>query len=212
MSAPIPLKCRLVPHPLKMYYQALMLSIRHQNWRWVSHNPYSWRWVPPQMQVSAPPLKKRIQFVRKNRFENEIEGQGQSNPKSIGIFNKAKIHFWSQFGNITWIGDELSHEQAQNEVNFDFQVKFDLKGQGQSTPKTTEILTKVFWTSGPNLMILAWNKWQVIVWKSLWFTHRQTDGFTDAGNNNTQRPKPGHGLKTHILIHVESIVTVRAIW
>ena len=52
-------------------------------------------------------------------------------------------------------GDELSHGQAQNGVNFDFEVKFDLEGQGQSLPKTIEILTKVFYIYGPNLVILA---------------------------------------------------------
>ena len=36
-----------------------------------------------------------------------------------------------------------------------FYVKFDKEGQGLSTPKTTGNLTKVFWTSGPNFMILA---------------------------------------------------------
>ena len=33
------------------------------------------------------------------------------------------------------MGDDLSLGQAQNEVNFDFEVKFDLEGQGQSPPK-----------------------------------------------------------------------------
>ena len=36
---------------------------------------------------------------------------------------------------LTWTGDELSRGQAQNEVNFDFEVKFYLEGQGQSSQK-----------------------------------------------------------------------------
>ena len=32
---------------------------------------------------------------------------------------------------LAWTGDELSHRQAQNGVNFVFEVKFDLEGQGQ---------------------------------------------------------------------------------
>ena len=60
---------------------------------------------------------------------------------------------------VTSIGGELWHGQAQNGVNFDFEVKFDLEGQGQSPPKTIGILTKVFYIQslfyGPNLMILA---------------------------------------------------------
>ena len=56
---------------------------------------------------------------------------------------------------LAWTGDELSLGQAQNGVNFDFEVKFDLEGQSQSPPKTKEILTKVFYIYGPNLVILA---------------------------------------------------------
>ena len=48
-----------------------------------------------------------------------------------------------------------TNSQAQTGVNFDFKVKFDLEGQGQSTPKAIGILTKVFYTYGPNLVILA---------------------------------------------------------
>ena len=56
---------------------------------------------------------------------------------------------------LTWIGGELWFGQAQNGVNFEFEVKFDLECQGQLPPKTIGILTKVFCFSGPNLVILA---------------------------------------------------------
>ena len=58
----------------------------------------------------------------------------------------------------TWTADELWGGQAQNEVKFDFQVKFDLEseGQGRSSPKTIGTLNKVFCTFVPNLVILAW--------------------------------------------------------
>ena len=36
---------------------------------------------------------------------------------------------------LAWTGDELSCRQAQNGVTFDFEVKFDLEGQGQSPPQ-----------------------------------------------------------------------------
>ena len=51
--------------------------------------------------------------------------------------------------------EELSHGQAKNGVNFDFEVKFDLEGQGQSPPQNNRVLPKVFYTYGPNLVILA---------------------------------------------------------
>ena len=40
--------------------------------------------------------------------------------------------------------------------HFGFQDKFYLKDQGQLSFKMMAILTKVFYTSGPNLVILAW--------------------------------------------------------
>ena len=53
------------------------------------------------------------------------------------------------------MGDELWSGQAQNGVNSDFEVKFDLEGQGQLPRKTIGTLTKVFCIFGPNLAILA---------------------------------------------------------
>ena len=46
--------------------------------------------------------------------------------------------------------------QVQNWVKFYFKVKFDLDGQGPSSPKTIGTLTKVFYTLFPNLVILSW--------------------------------------------------------
>ena len=40
--------------------------------------------------------------------------------------------------------------------NLTYWIKFDLEGWGQLPPKTIGILTNVFCTSGPNLVILAW--------------------------------------------------------
>ena len=56
---------------------------------------------------------------------------------------------------VTSIGGELWHGEGQNGVNFDFEIKYDLEGQGQSPPKTKRILTKVLYIYGPNLVILA---------------------------------------------------------
>ena len=78
------------------------------------------------------------------------------------------------------MGDELSREQAQNGVNFDFEVKFDLEGQGQSPPKTIGILTKVFYTYGPNLVILAWTGDELSRGQTWWRTDWRTDGRTQA--------------------------------
>ena len=42
-----------------------------------------------------------------------------------------------------------------NGVNVDVGVQFDLEDHDQSSHKTIELLTKVFYMSGPNLVILA---------------------------------------------------------
>ena len=61
-----------------------------------------------------------------------------------------------------------TNSQAQTGVNFDFEVKFDLEGQGQSTPK----ITKVFYMYGPNLVILAWTGNELSRGQTRW----RTDG------------------------------------
>ena len=66
------------------------------------------------------------------------------------------MDFGSNLKNLISIGGELWGGQAQNWVNFEFQVEFDLEGQGQSTSNTVFTLTEVFCISDPNLIILAW--------------------------------------------------------
>ena len=82
---------------------------------------------------------------------------------------------------LAWTGDELLRGQAQNRVNFDFEV--DLEGQCQSPPKTIGILTKVFYIYGPNLVILAdtgheLSRGQARDWHTDGHTHRQTQATT----------------------------------
>ena len=86
-------------------------------------------------------------------------------------------------------------EKTLNGVKFEFEVEFDLEGQGQLSPKTIEILTKVFYFSGPNLAILAWTGDELSCGQaSYWHTH------TDTGNDNTQRTKLASGKKYQTLI------------
>ena len=102
------------------------------------------------------------------------------------------------------MGSELWSGQAQNWVNSDFEVKFDLEGQGQLPPKTIGTLTKVFCIFGPNLAILAWTGPELSPGQaSDWHTDRQTDTHThthtDAGNDNTRRPKLASGKNDNIM-------------
>ena len=117
---------------------------------------------------------------------------------------------------LAWTGDELSCGQAQNGVNFDFKVKIDLEGQSQTPPKTIGIFTKVFYTYGPNLVILVWTGDELSRGQARDYrTHRQTDvdTQTDAGNDNTQRPKLASGKNEIIgIIFISITCTILCIF
>ena len=107
------------------------------------------------------------------------------------------MHFWSIFRNPHFIWYWLiarTNSQAQNGVNFDFQVQFDLEDHGQSPHKTIGILIKVFYISDPILVILAWTVDELSHGQAHdWRTHTHTH--THAGNDNTWRPKLASGKK-----------------
>ena len=86
----------------------------------------------------------------------KVEGHGQSPPKTIGILTRVVCTSDPNLMVLAWMGDELRCGQTQHGVNLDFRVKSDLLGQGRSFHKTIEILTNVFYTSDPNLVIFAW--------------------------------------------------------
>ena len=131
-------------------------------------------------------ISKTQSDANKQDFENKLNltCHAQSTPKTTGILTKVFSTSDPNLVALAWTGDELSCGQAQNGVNFDFEVEFDLAGQGQSPPKTIGILTKVFYTYGPNLVILAWTSDELSCGQTLWLTDRRTD----AGNYNTRRP------------------------
>ena len=105
------------------------------------------------------------------------EGQGQLPPKTIGILTKVFCTSGPNLVILVWMGNELWCGQAQNGVNSDYQIAFDLKGQGHLPPKTIGTLTKVFYTRsyGLNLVILTWTGDELSCGQTWW----QTDGWTD---------------------------------
>ena len=120
--------------------------------------------------------------------------QARSTPKILGILTKVFCISGPNLVILSWTGDELSHGQAQNGVNFDFAVKFDLEGQGQSPPKTIAILTKVFYTYGANLVILAWTGVELSRGQaSDYRADGRADGHTDR-HRQRQYPKAKTGL------------------
>ena len=58
-----------------------------------------------------------------------------TNPKLIGILTVLRCIFDPKLVILAWTVDELWCGKAQNGVKFNFQVKFDLEGQGRSSPK-----------------------------------------------------------------------------
>ena len=103
---------------------------------------------------------------------------------------------WCIFGPnleiLSWIGGEWGHGQAQNMAIFYFEVTFDFEVQGQLTPKTIGILTKVFCYCGPNLVILAWtgdklSRGQASDYCTHRRTHRQTQATTIPKGQNWPR-------------------------
>ena len=146
------------------------------------------------MQVSQI-FQRRKSNANKQDFENKfnLTCQAQSTPKTIVILTKVFCTSGLNFVVLAWTGDELSHGQAQNGVNFDFEVKFNLEGQGQPPPKTIGILTKVFYIYGPNLVILAetgheLSRGQARDW--------HTDGHTHT-DTRRQRQYPKANTKKH---------------
>ena len=139
-------------------------------------------------------FQRRKSDANKQDFENKLNltCQAQSTPKTVGILTKVFCTFGPNFMVLAWTGDELSLGQAQNGVNFDFEVKFDLEGQSQSPPKIIEILTKEFYIYGPNLVILAETGHELSRGKAKgWRTH--TDTHTDR-RRQRQYPKAKTGL------------------
>ena len=108
--------------------------------------------------VSLNMIQKQRKYVRKINFmlKNETEAKCLSRPKSVGILTALRCISGPNLAILAWAGDKLSRGQAQSDVKFYFQVKFDLEGQGPSTPKTKGILTVLRYICCPNLVMLTW--------------------------------------------------------
>ena len=74
----------------------------------------------------------------------------------------------------------------------DFELKLNLTYQARSTPRIIGMLTMVFCTSGPNLVILAWTGDELSRGQaSDWCTHRRTHRQTQA--TTIRKAKTGLG-------------------
>ena len=134
--------------------------------------------------------------ANKQDFENKLNFtcHAQSTPKITGILAKVFSTSGLNLVALAWMGDELSCGQAQNGVNFDFEVKFYLKGQSQSPPKNNRDLNQGLlhlWSTFGDPSLKGW--W--VIARTNLVTDGRTDGRTDAGNDNTRRPILASGKK-----------------
>ena len=158
------------------------------------HGPWH---VPVGEHICALPFRmwNRLRFCRSHKYFKDakvmqinrilkkklnLTCQAQSTPKTTGILPKVFNTSGLNLVALAWTSDELSRGHAQNGVNVDFEVKFDLEGQGHSPQKTTGILTEVFYSYGPNLVILAWMGDELSRGQTWWRTDWRTDGQTQA--------------------------------
>ena len=101
-----------------------------------------------------PVVVKRKILAFEVKFD--LEGQGQLPPQTLRILTKVFCTSGSNLVILAWMGGELWCGQAHNGVNLEFDLKFDLEGQGRSLHKTVGTLIKLFSTLGLNLVILVW--------------------------------------------------------
>ena len=102
--------------------------------------------------------------------------------------------------------------QAQNQYGLEqcLNVQFDLKDHRQSPHKTKGILTKVFYISDPNLVILAWTVDELSHGQAHdWRTHRHThtQATTIPEGQNWPRVKSNGGI---LFAHVGSLLPIAA--
>ena len=113
------------------------------------------------------------------------------------------MHFWSKFGKPHFIWYWLiarTNSQAQNGVNFYFQVQFDFEDHRQSPHKTIGILINVFYISDPNLVILAWTVNELLHgqahdWRTHGHTYTHTQATTIPKGQNWPRVKIKSGVR-----------------
>ena len=123
------------------------------------HN-YGVTWKPAMVALNKEMrISKYIQTVQLNinGAIKKYNGRSVSNkPQIARDLDSAVVYFWSRFGNsnfnwwwvMTWRSSKL--------CNCYLQGQFDHERQDQSHHETIYLLTNVFYTSYPNLLILAY--------------------------------------------------------
>ena len=138
---------------------------------WSKFGDSSWNGWQVIMQRSSNYDK----FILLDKFY--LEGQVRSTPETIWILTILRCVSDQNFVILAWMGDKLLCGQTQNELKFDYQVKFGPEGQGRSPLQNNRDLIKVFCTCTPNLVMLAWTSVELWCGQARdWCTH--THGHT----------------------------------
>ena len=179
----------------KQWFHMVMKSIAAQSWSWLNivkdGNSSLWCQIPGAIRNKSNGKRRNTlgcldqyacnvlrlwnsrdrETVYVYKYAKRMETMKQSGLRSnLGTHNSVVVIWW-------W--------DQKIGVNSDFKVKSDLEGQGQLSPKTIGILTKVFCIFGLNLAILAWtgpelSRGQASDWHSDWHTHTRTHTQTQA--------------------------------
>ena len=84
---------------------------------------------------------------------------------------------------------QIFQRHKSNANTQDFENKFNLTCQAQSTPKTIGISTKVFCTSGPNLVVLAWTDDELLLGHAQNGVNFDSEGKFDLEGEGQSPPK-----------------------
>ena len=128
------------------------------------------------------------------------------NPQNNMDLNQGILHLWSKFGgpslNGWWVIVRTSSKWGKFLL---WSLIWPWKSRS-ITPQNNRDLNQGLLHLWSKFGDPSWNRWWVIVRTSSWLTHGRThthtDRFTDAGNDNTRRPKLASGKNCENNAHV----------
>ena len=141
----------------------------------------------PFLQVSQI-FQRHKSDANQRDFENKLNltCQAQSTPKTIGILTKVFCTSGPNLVALAWTGDELSHGQAQNGVNFELKLNLTLKVQ-VNHPQNNRDLNQG--------LLHLWSKFgdpSLGVELSRGQTWWRTDGLMDGRRQRRNTRRPSH--------------------
>ena len=110
---------------------------------------------------------------------------------------------WNRLHFIRFLQVSQIFQRRKSDANKqDFEKKLNLTCHGQSTPKTTGILTKVFSTSGPNLVALTWTVDGLSRRRAQNGVHFDIEVKFDLAGQGQSPPPPKKKIKIKIIIGI----------